>query len=141
MCPAGVSMPYPELIQNSTYTYSKMTEHHYHHITLNLNVINVPHCSPTVNYDMSTAKELLLLTNSKEEQQRWVSHLLKRIPRKHPTLSPPPAAQNTPPESVPRSSPRVSPRPSPKGSPHMSPHRGAVKIQSTRQQQTSGKAR
>uniref|UniRef100_H3C5G4 Rho-associated protein kinase n=1 Tax=Tetraodon nigroviridis TaxID=99883 RepID=H3C5G4_TETNG len=64
-----------------------------------------------VNYDMSTAKELLLLTTSQEEQQRWVNHLLKRIPRKHPTLS----------------------------SPHMSPHRGAIKIQSARQQQTSGK--
>ncbi|CAB1424559.1 unnamed protein product [Pleuronectes platessa] len=38
-----------------------------------------------VNYDMSTAKELLLLSNSQEEQQRWVGHLLKRIPRKHPT--------------------------------------------------------
>uniref|UniRef100_A0A7N8Y6D8 non-specific serine/threonine protein kinase n=1 Tax=Mastacembelus armatus TaxID=205130 RepID=A0A7N8Y6D8_9TELE len=46
-----------------------------------------------VNYDMSTAKDLLLLTNSQEEQQRWVSHLLKRIPRKPPT-SPPSAAQN-----------------------------------------------
>uniref|UniRef100_A0A8D3ECE8 non-specific serine/threonine protein kinase n=1 Tax=Scophthalmus maximus TaxID=52904 RepID=A0A8D3ECE8_SCOMX len=45
-----------------------------------------------VNYDMSTAKELLLLSNSQEEQQRWVSHLLKRIPRKHPTMSPPSAA-------------------------------------------------
>uniref|UniRef100_A0A8C4H4M3 non-specific serine/threonine protein kinase n=1 Tax=Dicentrarchus labrax TaxID=13489 RepID=A0A8C4H4M3_DICLA len=57
-----------------------------------------------VNYDMSTAKELLLLTNSQEEQQRWVSHLLKRIPRKHPTMT------------TSRSSPRVSPRPSPRGS-------------------------
>uniref|UniRef100_A0A8D3C3Q9 Rho-associated protein kinase 2 n=1 Tax=Scophthalmus maximus TaxID=52904 RepID=A0A8D3C3Q9_SCOMX len=46
-----------------------------------------------VNYDMSTAKELLLLSNSQEEQQRWVSHLLKRIPRKHPTMSPPSAIQ------------------------------------------------
>uniref|UniRef100_A0A3Q1EZW1 Rho-associated protein kinase 2 n=1 Tax=Acanthochromis polyacanthus TaxID=80966 RepID=A0A3Q1EZW1_9TELE len=73
-----------------------------------------------VNYDMSTAKDLLLLTNSQEEQQRWVSHLLKRIPRKHPTM--------------------ISPRPSPRGSPHMS-HRGAIKIQPSRQQQSSGKPR
>uniref|UniRef100_A0A3Q3LJH8 Rho-associated protein kinase 2 n=1 Tax=Mastacembelus armatus TaxID=205130 RepID=A0A3Q3LJH8_9TELE len=58
-----------------------------------------------VNYDMSTAKDLLLLTNSQEEQQRWVSHLLKRIPRKPPTSSP-----------------------------HLSPHRGAIKIQPSRQQ-------
>ncbi|XP_041814019.1 rho-associated protein kinase 2-like [Chelmon rostratus] len=92
-----------------------------------------------VNYDISTAKELLLLTNSQEEQQRWVSHLLKRIPRKHPTMSPPSAAQSTPPEATSRSSPRVSPRPSPRGSPHMSPHRGAIKIQPSRQQQPSGK--
>ncbi|XP_051264129.1 rho-associated protein kinase 2b isoform X1 [Dicentrarchus labrax] len=92
-----------------------------------------------VNYDMSTAKELLLLTNSQEEQQRWVSHLLKRIPRKHPTMSPPSAAQNTPPEATSRSSPRVSPRPSPRGSPRMSAHRGAIKIQPSRQQQSSGK--
>uniref|UniRef100_A0A669EMK5 non-specific serine/threonine protein kinase n=1 Tax=Oreochromis niloticus TaxID=8128 RepID=A0A669EMK5_ORENI len=78
-----------------------------------------------VNYDISTAKELLLLTSSQTEQKHWVSHLLKRIP-KHPTLSPPPVA--------------LSPRPSPKNSPRMS-HRGAVKIQSTRQQPSSGKPR
>uniref|UniRef100_A0A7N8WMP0 Rho-associated protein kinase 2 n=1 Tax=Mastacembelus armatus TaxID=205130 RepID=A0A7N8WMP0_9TELE len=65
-----------------------------------------------VNYDMSTAKDLLLLTNSQEEQQRWVSHLLKRIPRKPPT-SPPSAAQNNLSDSS-CSSPRISPRPSPK---------------------------
>uniref|UniRef100_A0A671P003 non-specific serine/threonine protein kinase n=1 Tax=Sinocyclocheilus anshuiensis TaxID=1608454 RepID=A0A671P003_9TELE len=35
-----------------------------------------------VNYDMSTAKELLLLANSTQEQQKWVSRLLKRVPRK-----------------------------------------------------------
>ncbi|XP_075940780.1 rho-associated protein kinase 2-like [Anarhichas minor] len=92
-----------------------------------------------VNYDMSTAKELLLLTNSQEEQQRWVSHLLKRIPRKHPTMSPPSAAQNNLSEATSRSSPRGSPRPSPRGSPRMSTHRGAIKIQASRQQQSSGK--
>lgn len=90
---------------------------------------------------MSTAKELLLLSNSQEEQQRWVSHLLKRIPRKHPTMSPPSAAQNTPPEATPHSSPRLSPRPSPRESPRMSAHRGAIKIQPSRQQQSSGKTR
>uniref|UniRef100_A0A669D1G3 Rho-associated protein kinase 2 n=1 Tax=Oreochromis niloticus TaxID=8128 RepID=A0A669D1G3_ORENI len=91
-----------------------------------------------VNYDISTAKELLLLTSSQTEQKHWVSHLLKRIP-KHPTLSPPPVARNSP-EKAPLSSPQVSPRPSPKNSPRMS-HRGAVKIQSTRQQPSSGKPR
>ncbi|XP_030576916.1 rho-associated protein kinase 2-like isoform X2 [Archocentrus centrarchus] len=89
-----------------------------------------------VNYDMSTAKELLLLTGSQTEQKRWVSHLLKRIP-KHPTLSPPPTAQ-TPFEKASCSSPQISPRPSPTSSPHMS-HRGAIKIQPSRHQQSSGK--
>ncbi|XP_028460657.1 rho-associated protein kinase 2 isoform X4 [Perca flavescens] len=94
-----------------------------------------------VNYDISTAKELLLLTNSQEEQQRWVSHLLKRIPRKHPTMSPPSAAQNNLHEATSSSSPRGSPRPSPRASPRMSAHRGAIKIQPSRQQQPSGKPR
>ncbi|XP_061560170.1 rho-associated protein kinase 2-like isoform X4 [Phycodurus eques] len=89
-----------------------------------------------VNYDMSTAKELLLLSGSREEQQRWVSHLLKRVPRKHPQ----PAAPAHLPETPARSSPRVSPRPSPKGSPQISPHRGAMRVSSNRQQQPSGKA-
>lgn len=92
-----------------------------------------------VNYDMSTAKDLLLLTSSQEEQQRWVSHLLKRIPRKHPTISHPSAAQTQPPEATSRSSPRISPRSSPRSSPHLSSHRGAIKIQPSRQQQSSGK--
>ncbi|XP_058469318.1 rho-associated protein kinase 2-like isoform X2 [Solea solea] len=93
-----------------------------------------------VNYDMSTAKELLLLANSQAEQQRWVSHLLKRIPRKQQTMSPPSAAQNNLPDATSRSSPRISPRGSPRGSPRMSAHRGAVKIQpSSRQQSSSGK--
>uniref|UniRef100_A0A671NZC6 non-specific serine/threonine protein kinase n=1 Tax=Sinocyclocheilus anshuiensis TaxID=1608454 RepID=A0A671NZC6_9TELE len=48
-----------------------------------------------VNYDMSTAKELLLLANSTQEQQKWVSRLLKRVPRK---------------PIAPRSSPRLSHR-------------------------------
>uniref|UniRef100_A0A668A6F3 Rho-associated protein kinase 2 n=1 Tax=Myripristis murdjan TaxID=586833 RepID=A0A668A6F3_9TELE len=80
-----------------------------------------------VNYDMSTAKDMLLLANSQEEQQRWVSRLLK--------------PQALPPEPTPRSSPRLSPRNSPRGSPHMSPHRGAMKVQSSRQQQPAGKPR
>uniref|UniRef100_A0A8C1L7W2 non-specific serine/threonine protein kinase n=1 Tax=Cyprinus carpio TaxID=7962 RepID=A0A8C1L7W2_CYPCA len=62
-----------------------------------------------VNYDMSTAKELLLLANSTGEQQKWVNRLLKRVPRK-------PIAHSSS-----RSSPRLS-------------HRGAVKVHSTRQQ-------
>ncbi|MEQ2158417.1 hypothetical protein GOODEAATRI_012105 [Goodea atripinnis] len=96
--------------------------------------------SSPVNYDMSTAKELLLLTGSQTEQQRWVSHLLKRIPRKNPTLSPPPVAPNNPNDSPPHSSPRVSPLPSPRTSPRLS-HRRAIKIQSTRLQQSSEKSR
>ncbi|KAK0132558.1 Rho-associated protein kinase 2 [Merluccius polli] len=50
-----------------------------------------------VNYDVSTAKNLLLLAISQEEQQKWVSRLVKKIPKK------PPA-----PEHFARSSPRTS---------------------------------
>uniref|UniRef100_A0A7M4EFM0 non-specific serine/threonine protein kinase n=1 Tax=Crocodylus porosus TaxID=8502 RepID=A0A7M4EFM0_CROPO len=50
-----------------------------------------------VYYDISTAKNLLLLANSTEEQQKWVSRLVKKIPKK------PPA-----PDSFARSSPRTS---------------------------------
>ncbi|KAJ8289497.1 hypothetical protein GJAV_G00002010 [Gymnothorax javanicus] len=50
-----------------------------------------------VNYDVSTAKNLLLLAGSQEEQQKWVSRLVKKIPKK------PPA-----PEHFARSSPRAS---------------------------------
>lgn len=32
-----------------------------------------------VNYDLNTAKELLLLTNSVEEQQLWVTRISKKI--------------------------------------------------------------
>uniref|UniRef100_A0AAV2LV66 non-specific serine/threonine protein kinase n=1 Tax=Knipowitschia caucasica TaxID=637954 RepID=A0AAV2LV66_KNICA len=71
----------------------------------------IPPCK--VNYDMSTAKELLLLASSSEEQARWVSHLLKRLPRKQTTLSSPPTA--LPPSALPftpelhhRASPRAS---------------------------------
>ncbi|XP_075454482.1 rho-associated protein kinase 2 isoform X3 [Ascaphus truei] len=50
-----------------------------------------------VNYDISTAKNLLLLANSTDEQQKWVSRLVKKIPKK------PPA-----PDAFARSSPRTS---------------------------------
>uniref|UniRef100_A0A4W6FBZ2 Rho-associated protein kinase 2 n=1 Tax=Lates calcarifer TaxID=8187 RepID=A0A4W6FBZ2_LATCA len=50
-----------------------------------------------VNYDVSTAKNLLLLAVSQEEQQKWVSRLVKKIPKKPP-----------PPEHFARSSPRAS---------------------------------
>ncbi|XP_053314729.1 rho-associated protein kinase 2 isoform X2 [Spea bombifrons] len=47
-----------------------------------------------VNYDISTAKNLLLLANSTEEQQKWVSRLVKKIPKKPPT--PDPFAKSSP---------------------------------------------
>ncbi|KAK1791266.1 hypothetical protein P4O66_013291 [Electrophorus voltai] len=50
----------------------------------------------SVNYDVSTAKNLLLLAASQEEQQKWVSRLVKKIPKKPPG-----------PEASHRSSPRV----------------------------------
>uniref|UniRef100_A0A7N6FLT9 Rho-associated protein kinase n=1 Tax=Anabas testudineus TaxID=64144 RepID=A0A7N6FLT9_ANATE len=53
-----------------------------------------------VNFDMSMAKNLLLLATSQEEQQKWVSRLVKKIPKKPPA----PAA----PEHFARSSPRAS---------------------------------
>ncbi|XP_059373283.1 rho-associated protein kinase 2-like isoform X2 [Carassius carassius] len=49
-----------------------------------------------VNYDVSMAKNLLLLALSQEEQQKWVSRLMKKIPKK------PPA-----PDASHRSSPRA----------------------------------
>ncbi|XP_061824424.1 rho-associated protein kinase 2 isoform X1 [Nerophis lumbriciformis] len=50
-----------------------------------------------VNYDVSTAKNMLLLATSQEMQQKWVSRLVKKIPKKPPT-----------PENFARSSPRAS---------------------------------
>ncbi|XP_030627753.1 rho-associated protein kinase 2 [Chanos chanos] len=41
-----------------------------------------------VNYDVSTAKNLLLLAASQEEQQKWVSRLIKKIPKKPPAPEP-----------------------------------------------------
>nr|XP_029532943.1 LOW QUALITY PROTEIN: rho-associated protein kinase 2-like [Oncorhynchus nerka] len=89
-----------------------------------------------VNYDISTAKDLLLLAGSQEEQQRWVSRLIRRIPRKHPG----PASLVQAPEPPSHSSPRLSPGASPRNSPSLSPHRGAIKVQPSRQQtQPAGK--
>ncbi|XP_067878782.1 rho-associated protein kinase 2 isoform X2 [Heterodontus francisci] len=56
-----------------------------------------------VNYDVSSAKDLLLLANSTEEQQKWVSRLVKKIPKK------PPAHDPNFHRSSPRSSMRVPP--------------------------------
>uniref|UniRef100_A0A3Q3A6N0 Rho-associated protein kinase 2 n=1 Tax=Kryptolebias marmoratus TaxID=37003 RepID=A0A3Q3A6N0_KRYMA len=50
-----------------------------------------------VNYDISAVKNLLLLAASQEEQQKWVSRLVKKIPKKPPPL-----------EQFARSSPRAS---------------------------------
>lgn len=64
------------------------------HLQLSLVCPPPPH---TVNYDVSSARNLLLLASSQQEQQRWVGRLVKKIPKK-----PPPA------EGLPRSSPRTS---------------------------------
>ncbi|XP_064781721.1 rho-associated protein kinase 2-like isoform X1 [Oncorhynchus masou masou] len=103
-----------------------------------------------VNYDMSTAKDLLLLAGSQTEQKRWVSQLIKRIPRKHPTPSPAPTAASAAqaPEPPSRSSPETSPQASPRNTPQRSPprnspslsYRGAIKVQPSRQKtQLEGK--
>uniref|UniRef100_A0A8C7P5F1 Rho-associated protein kinase n=1 Tax=Oncorhynchus mykiss TaxID=8022 RepID=A0A8C7P5F1_ONCMY len=105
-----------------------------------------------VNYDMSTAKDLLLLAGSQTEQKRWVSQLIKRIPRKHPTPSPAPTAASAAqaPEPPSRSSPETSPQASPRNTPQRSPprnspslsYRGAIKVQPSRQKtQLEGKPR
>ncbi|XP_031436748.1 rho-associated protein kinase 2 isoform X4 [Clupea harengus] len=47
-----------------------------------------------VNYDVSTAKNLLLLAISQEEQQKWVSRLVKKIPKK--PLATDPAHRSSP---------------------------------------------
>ncbi|XP_062981235.1 rho-associated protein kinase 2 isoform X1 [Elgaria multicarinata webbii] len=47
-----------------------------------------------VNYDISTAKNLLLLATSTEDQQKWVSRLGKKIPKKPP--APDPFARSSP---------------------------------------------
>uniref|UniRef100_A0A8C7HC30 non-specific serine/threonine protein kinase n=1 Tax=Oncorhynchus kisutch TaxID=8019 RepID=A0A8C7HC30_ONCKI len=91
-----------------------------------------------VNYDISTAKDLLLLAGSQEEQQRWVSRLIRRIPRKYPG----PASVAQAPEPPSHSSHRLSPGASPRNSPSLSSHRGAIKVQPSRQQtQPAGKPR
>ncbi|XP_066532588.1 rho-associated protein kinase 2b [Hoplias malabaricus] len=79
-----------------------------------------------VNYDMSTAKELLLLASSTAEQQKWVSRLLKRIPRK--SSAPIPTLTQSPPQESPIGSPPLpSPHMSPRNSPKLSP-RGAIRV-------------
>ncbi|KAJ8274707.1 hypothetical protein COCON_G00093320 [Conger conger] len=66
-----------------------------------------------VNYDMSLAKDMLLLAESQEEQQRWISQLLKKIPKK------PIGVQQFTSHSA-QSSPRGSPHASPRVSPRLS---------------------
>uniref|UniRef100_A0AAY4D4V7 non-specific serine/threonine protein kinase n=1 Tax=Denticeps clupeoides TaxID=299321 RepID=A0AAY4D4V7_9TELE len=82
-----------------------------------------------VNYDMSAAKELLLLSSSQTEQQRWVRHILARIPRKPlPTPLPAPGTESRGPSS---------PCPSPslqRISVAASQHRGAIRVRSTQAQ-------
>ncbi|XP_060770099.1 rho-associated protein kinase 1-like isoform X2 [Neoarius graeffei] len=84
-----------------------------------------------VNY--GTAKELLLLASSSTEQRKWISRLLKRIPRKPCTQSV--AAPQEPP---------VGSQPSPLPSPHLSPRnspkltsRGAIRVHSRAPQASS----
>ncbi|OCT78993.1 hypothetical protein XELAEV_18030088mg [Xenopus laevis] len=54
-----------------------------------------------VNYDISTAKNLLLLANSTEEQQKWVSRLVKKIPKKPPASDPQARSSPRPPAKAP----------------------------------------
>ncbi|XP_056436630.1 rho-associated protein kinase 2-like isoform X3 [Gadus chalcogrammus] len=86
-----------------------------------------------VNYDMSSAKELILLACSQEDQQRWVGRLLKRVPRRHPSSAGAPPSHPAAAEPSARSSPMLSPRGSPRSSPRLSPHRSAIRLQSRTQ--------
>nr|XP_017208980.1 rho-associated protein kinase 2-like [Danio rerio] len=84
---------------------------------------------------MSTAKEMLLLANSTEEQKKWVSRLLKRVPRK-PSIahSSSIAISDVPSEATPTA---LSPqRRLAQSSPRLS-HEAAIKVHSTRQQPSS----
>uniref|UniRef100_A0A673YY06 non-specific serine/threonine protein kinase n=1 Tax=Salmo trutta TaxID=8032 RepID=A0A673YY06_SALTR len=85
-----------------------------------------------VNYDMSTAKDLLLLAGSQTEQKRWVSQLIK--PPEPPSRSSPQASPQASPRNIPQRSP-------PRNSPSLS-YRGAIKVQPSRQKtQLEGKPR
>ena len=47
-----------------------------------------------VNYDVTSARDMLLLALSQDEQKKWIGHLGKKIPK-------------TPPSTFSRSSPRT----------------------------------
>lgn len=49
---------------------------------------------PTVNYDVTSARDMLLLALTQDEQKKWIGHLGKKIPK-------------TPPSSFSRASPRT----------------------------------
>ncbi|XP_067835845.1 rho-associated protein kinase 1 [Heptranchias perlo] len=40
-----------------------------------------------VNYDVNTARDMLLLACSQDEQKRWIGHLVKKIPKSPPAAS------------------------------------------------------
>lgn len=49
---------------------------------------------PIVSYDITSARDMLLLASCQEDQKKWVSHLIKKLPK-------------TPPSSFVRASPRT----------------------------------
>lgn len=64
------------------------------YVHISLNVLIFFKYFFVVYYDISTAKNLLILANSTEEQQKWVSRLVKKIPKKPP--APDPFARSSP---------------------------------------------
>ncbi|KAJ8270547.1 hypothetical protein GJAV_G00116200 [Gymnothorax javanicus] len=80
---------------------------------------DVPINPCSVMYDMSLAKDLLLLADSQEEQQKWVTWLLKKIPKKPLVGS---HLMGHSPHHSPHASPRSSARRSVKLSPRTKRH-------------------
>ncbi len=126
-----MNLMHPYWLQMFDYYYYGLLNLHIVYFGLKLTQFGL-FLSP-VNYDMSTAKELLLLANSTEEQQKWVSRLVRRVPRKPIAHSLSIATASPPSEASPASlSPQPSPHLSARSPPRLS-HRGAIKVHSTRQ--------
>lgn len=64
----------------------------------------------TVNYDVTSARDMLLLALTQDEQKKWIGHLGKKIPK-----TPPPFTRASPRSVSVRSVSNQSMRKNPKG--------------------------